>query len=381
MLVKNALLTYLKPRTIAVLGGILVFALLINQYANNGLSFGLATARAGHGNLVSVYVDGEKHIVSTKASTVASALRDFNVTLQKGDVVEPALNAPIDQQSYNINVYRAVPTLIVDNGKTTKILTGYQSPRQIASAAGLTIFPEDKISLNKITDFATDDLIGNKVVITRAKPVQIVLAGQVYNFRTQASTVKALLSERKIEVAPEDLLSTPLAERVDPGLRVVINKISQDIVAVNQSVPADVQVTYDDNLALGTEQVKQAGSDGLQQLTYLVKYKDKAETDRSLLATKTLKPAQAKILVRGRHVANDVWARLRQCEAGGDYTRNSGNGYYGAYQFLVSTWQANGGSGRPDQASPSEQDRIAQLLQSRRGWTPWPVCSVKLGLR
>ncbi len=381
MLVKNTLLTYLKPRTIAVLGGILVFALLVNQYANSGLSIGLATARAGHGNLVSVYVDGEKHIVSTKASTVATALRDFNVTLQKGDVVEPGLNSPIDQQSYNINIYRAVPTLIVDNGKSSQIMTGYQSPRQIASAAGLTIFPEDHISLQKITDFANDDLVGNKVIITRAKPVQIVLGGQTYNFRTQARTVKALLDEHKIEVAPEDTLSIPLAERIDPGLRLVINKISQDIVAVNQPIASDVQITYDDNLPLGTEQIKQLGSEGLQQLTYLVKYKDKVETARSLLASKVLKPMKTKIVVRGRHVANDVWARLRQCEAGGDYTRNSGNGYYGAYQFLVSTWQANGGTGRPDQASPAEQDRIAQLLQSRRGWSPWPVCSVKLGLR
>ena len=75
------------------------------------------------------------------------------------------------------------------------------------------------------------------------------------------------------------------------------------------------------------------------------------------------------------------FARLRACESGGNYRINTGNGYYGAYQFDLSTWRSVGGSGRPDQASPGTQDALAQRLQSQRGWAPWPACSAKLGLR
>ncbi len=74
-------------------------------------------------------------------------------------------------------------------------------------------------------------------------------------------------------------------------------------------------------------------------------------------------------------------SQLRNCESGGNYRINTGNGYYGAYQFDLSTWRSVGGSGRPDQASPGTQDALARRLQSERGWAPWPSCSRQLGLR
>jgi flagellar biosynthesis GTPase FlhF len=74
------------------------------------------------------------------------------------------------------------------------------------------------------------------------------------------------------------------------------------------------------------------------------------------------------------------FAALRQCESGGDYSDNTGNGYYGAYQFSESTWQGMGYSGLPSDASPAQQDQVAQQLQAQRGWSPWPSCSAQLGL-
>jgi len=65
------------------------------------------------------------------------------------------------------------------------------------------------------------------------------------------------------------------------------------------------------------------------------------------------------------------WAQLRQCESSGNYAINTGNGYYGAYQFNQATWSSVGGSGRPDQASPAEQDYRALYLYRMRGWQPW----------
>lgn len=94
--------------------------------------------------------------------------------------------------------------------------------------------------------------------------------------------------------------------------------------------------------------------------------------------------------------AGDVWARLRQCEAGGDYRRNTGNGYTGAYQFEAQTWLGvtrTIGAGhlegrrwvpawpRADLAPPEVQDRAAAALQAAAGWGKWPACSRRLGLR
>lgn len=77
----------------------------------------------------------------------------------------------------------------------------------------------------------------------------------------------------------------------------------------------------------------------------------------------------------------DVWARLRQCESGGNYTINTGNGFYGAYQFLPRTWRGLGFPGLPHQAPPEMQDDAARKLQARSGWGQWPACSRRIGAR
>ena len=74
------------------------------------------------------------------------------------------------------------------------------------------------------------------------------------------------------------------------------------------------------------------------------------------------------------------FARLRMCESGGNYHINTGNGFYGAYQFDIGTWRGLGYSGLPSNAGPATQDAAARRLQASRGWSPWPACSRRLGL-
>jgi len=75
-----------------------------------------------------------------------------------------------------------------------------------------------------------------------------------------------------------------------------------------------------------------------------------------------------------------AFAALRNCEAGGNYQENTGNGYYGAYQFSAATWAGLGFSGLPSSASPATQNRAAQIEQQQGGWSAWPECSLILGL-
>lgn len=76
-----------------------------------------------------------------------------------------------------------------------------------------------------------------------------------------------------------------------------------------------------------------------------------------------------------------VWDRLAQCESNGNWSANTGNGFYGGLQFTPSSWRAVGGQGLPHQASKAEQISRAQQLQAQQGWGAWPACSRKLGLR
>ena len=74
------------------------------------------------------------------------------------------------------------------------------------------------------------------------------------------------------------------------------------------------------------------------------------------------------------------FAAIRSCESSDDYTLDTGNGYYGAYQFGVGTWIGLGGTGLPSAAPPSVQDALAYRLYRQSGWSPWPECSAIIGL-
>lgn len=70
----------------------------------------------------------------------------------------------------------------------------------------------------------------------------------------------------------------------------------------------------------------------------------------------------------------ETLAAIRSCESGGDYSTDTGNGFFGAYQFMQGTWEGVGGSGNPADASPAEQDKRAAMLYVQSGAGQWPVC-------
>jgi hypothetical protein len=75
-----------------------------------------------------------------------------------------------------------------------------------------------------------------------------------------------------------------------------------------------------------------------------------------------------------RSTASAPLQAIAACESGGNPSANTGNGFYGKYQFTMSTWASVGGRGNPAAASEAEQDRRAAMLYARAGSSPWPVC-------
>jgi len=75
-----------------------------------------------------------------------------------------------------------------------------------------------------------------------------------------------------------------------------------------------------------------------------------------------------------------TWDALAQCESGGNWSINTGNGFSGGLQFTASTWSAYGGTGSPQNASREQQIAVAERVQASQGWGAWPSCSSQLGL-
>lgn len=90
--------------------------------------------------------------------------------------------------------------------------------------------------------------------------------------------------------------------------------------------------------------------------------------------------AAATISMAGTASADSVnWDAIAQCESGGNWSINTGNGFYGGLQFTLSTWHAYGGSGMPNNASRSEQIRVAENVLAGQGIGAWPVCGARGG--
>ncbi|MER6125102.1 transglycosylase family protein [Streptomyces sp. NPDC001795] len=112
----------------------------------------------------------------------------------------------------------------------------------------------------------------------------------------------------------------------------------------------------------------------------------KARTTRTtaVLAGAILLAPLGVLAATGNAAAADggVWDRIAQCESGGNWHINTGNGYYGGLQFSAGTWRAYGGTAyapTAGQASREAQIAVATKVQHAQGWGAWPVCSARAG--
>ena len=108
---------------------------------------------------------------------------------------------------------------------------------------------------------------------------------------------------------------------------------------------------------------------------------EQAEIDAERQRLEEERRREEERLAQERAARDRIWDDLAQCEAGGNWHINTGNGYYGGLQFALRSWRAVGGTGYPHQHSREEQIRRGEKLLQIQGWGAWPSCSRQLGYR
>lgn len=114
-------------------------------------------------------------------------------------------------------------------------------------------------------------------------------------------------------------------------------------------------------------------------LPYLFAHRQHTARPRTLPPPRTA-TTESSLAVPSTAATPSQWLALRLCESDDNYAEDTGNGYYGAYQFAASTWSSLGFPGLPSDASPALQNLAAARLQRLDGWSAWPVCSEAVGL-
>jgi resuscitation-promoting factor RpfB len=336
---------------------------------------------------ITVDIDGQTETVHTYASTVGEVLAKKGVTVTDHDSVSPSPQSSIGNGGKIVLQRGRQVHLTIDGEKRdlwVRATTVGQAIKQLnlpAQGAWMSAGMDTALPLN-----------GMAIEVKTAKNITLFDGGNMpAALTTNAVTVDELLRELKLTLGADDTVTPATGLKITPGAEIHITRTGVTVINQTEAIEAPVQKQEDPELDKGKEQVLDPGAPGERIATYRITVKNGVEVAREEIGAKVTKEAKPKIVKIGTKkppvpVIPDgaVWDRLAQCESGGNWAINTGNGYYGGLQFNISTWNANGGgayASRPDLATREQQIAIATKVRDNRGgYGAWPACSAKLGL-
>jgi len=347
---------------------------------------GTTVAYAAMAKSVTLSLDGKAQEVTAFGGTVADVLEAEGVDVGDHDQVAPELDQSVtDGTRISVRFGRPLE-LTVDGDKETYWVTATDvsgALQQIGRAftgAALSVSRGAAISRGGLAvDVATPKRISVKVGAAKAERRTIA-----------ALDVRDLLERLHVSVDNDDRVQPGLDATLDDGDKVVVTRIKAITKRIKREVVAYETIERGDaSMYEGDTSVIRAGEDGLRDVTYRITFHNGHLVVRKVLRQRVLTPAVSAIVRVGTKEAvttdfaggNTVWDRLAQCESGGNWAINTGNGYYGGLQFSLGTWQAYGGTGLPSQHTREYQIMIATRLRNASGgYGAWPACAASLGL-
>ena len=346
---------------------------------------GTTVAYATLSKSVTVTVDGESRQVSAIGTTVADVLASEGIELSEKDLVAPALGESVEDGSA-ISVQFARPLELAVDGDTRTYWVNSTEVSQALGEIGRR-FEGAELSASRSASIGRT---GMTLEVVTPKVIKIkVGAKATRSHKVAALTVADVLEQLDIEMDAKDTVRPALDAVVSDGQQIVFTDVRLDKRRIKGETVAHAVIEREDpSMYEGEEEVVRAGRDGLRDVTYRLRFVNGKLVSRTVVAKDVDREPVAAIVRVGTKeqpsanyaAGSTVWDRLAQCESGGNWAINTGNGYYGGLQFSAGTWASVGGTGLPHQHSREEQIKRGQILQARAGWGQWPHCAARLGL-
>ncbi len=352
---------------------------------------------------VTLSVDGQVADVSTTAGTVGDLLASRGIAVSEHDVVAPSAAAPLSDGTRVAVQYGREVTFTVD-GKPQTVWTTATSLDQATSSLGIDTTGA-AFSTSRSAAIGREGL---DVSIATQKKVTVNAAGKKRVLTTTAGTVDAALAAAKVTPDANDKVSKALTAPLVDGVTITWTKVDVKNVTKKTAVGYDTTRKNSSSLTRGTTKVATTGRAGSRTTTYKVTTENGKTTSTTKVSSKVTSQPRTQVVLVGTKAkkvpapapatssspsrstksasapsvaSGGVWDKIAACESGGNWSINTGNGFYGGLQFTLSTWRAYGGSGMPNQASRATQIAVAKKIQAAQGWGAWPACTSKLGLR
>ncbi|MEW9872396.1 transglycosylase family protein [Arthrobacter sp. HS15c] len=346
-------------------------------------------AFVGNNKTITLNVDGKVTSVQTFGGTVGQVVKSAKLDLKPADRVSPSADATVENGTViNVNMAKAVKVSLDGSEKTVSTT----APDVAGLVTELGVASSSSVSVPKDAQLAVD---GSFVSITTPKNVSIVADGKVTTATTTASTVEAVLEDAGVTLGVNDRASQPGNALVVNNMVVKVSRVDTgQTAATTEDVAFETMTSESADLFKGEKKVTQAGAAGKVERTFKLVLVDGREASRTLVSeTVSVQPVTEQVTVGTKAkpaatatagantgaaapaMMNEaMWDKIAQCESGGNWSINSGNGYYGGLQFDIRTWIGSGGGAYAPNASlatKAQQIDIANRVYAQRGLQPW----------
>ena len=355
---------------------------------------------------VTVEVDGVTHDVSGFFTTAGDALSTAGVSVGAHDLVAPASDQSVANGDTVVVRTATQYDVTVDGNQTTAWSTA-------SSISGvLSALPASSATMAADRSYTRAEM----PLAEHGETIHVVADGTTTDVVASASEgASAILDKAGVSAGPIDRVTLE-SNGGETTLRVA--RVVRGTVTTTTEIPYETEEREDAEAEQGTEKTVQEGVAGSEVTEAYQETIDGNVTVSAVLSTTRTEPT-TRIVSKGTKekkaeeaktstdsssssssssagsssssssgsagsaaISGDdaaIWAAIAQCESGGNPSINTGNGYYGMYQFSLPTWRSVGGSGLPSDASAEEQTMRARMLQQRAGWGQWG-CAYQLGL-
>ena len=338
---------------------------------------------------VTVDVNGEETNVRTYAADVAGALSSAGVEVAPEDLVYPAPGEKLSSGD-TVTVRTAKPVAVVIDGVAQEITSTAGTVGELIDQAGVAGHAAVDVDRDQpVTD-------GMNLNVTTPKIVALRDGGDLTYVAAAAKTVGDLLAARGVTFDTDDRLNVALTDAIEPGMEIVLDRVSTVERPETVVVEAPAEYVDDDSLDEGEEEVREKGEQGETKVIHRTVTVNGQVESEGVAEEKEVKKAKPALIARGTKQAGNtgaaapavasgsVWDSLAQCESGGNWAINTGNGFSGGLQFTPSTWAGHGGTAYAPSAhlaTREQQIAIAERVQASQGWGAWPACTASLGIR
>ena len=338
---------------------------------------------------VTLSVDGTSSSASVMGTTVADLLDKQGIALGAHDVVVPSPETSLSDGDLVAVRYGRKFTLNVD-GKTTEYWTTATSVDAALQEIGVRT-DGAVLSASRSQALGREGL---SMTVVHPKAITITADKKSRKVSSTAVDVAAVLKEAGITVGALDRVSPAPTTAVTDGMKVVVKRVVEKSVTTSVSIAYPTTKQKDATLYVGQSRTITKGVAGSKKVVEKQVLVDGKIESRTILSTTVVSQPKGAVVAVGTksypaattpsagntsggglNTANAaMWDRIAQCESGGNWHINTGNGYYGGLQFLTSTWLSNGGGSfapRADLASREQQITIANRLYARGGLSAW----------